>query len=93
MRINIYAEELTDETELIAKPVYDPKFGHRTFYGVRVYLKSPSELHSDPEDDDRSAITFWIPWTRKTGYSPEIVRKVLERLLYKLEKAPDGTED
>lgn len=70
MRINVYAEELTQETELITKEVYDEKFGHRTFYGIRMYLKSPEELHSDPEDDDRSAITFWVPWTKKGGHGP-----------------------
>lgn len=59
MRINVYAEELTDEVQLISKTVTDDDFGARTFYGIRVYLKSPSELHHSDEDDDRSAITFW----------------------------------
>lgn len=71
MRINVYAEELTQEVEIVTKEVNDEKFGRRTFYGVRMYLKSPPELHSDPEDDDRSAITFWVPWTRKDGHRPE----------------------
>lgn len=60
MRINVYAEELTAETALVTKDVTDDEFGTRTFYGVRVYLDSPSSLHHSEEDDDRSAITFWV---------------------------------
>lgn len=32
-----------------------------TYHGVRMYLASPDILHHTPDDDDRSAITFWIP--------------------------------
>lgn len=77
MRINVYAEELTDETELVRKSVTDDKFGERTFYGVRMYLHSPDALHSDPVDDDRSAITLWVPWTRNTGHDFGRVAQVL----------------
>ena len=80
MRINIYAEELTDETELVTKTVTDEKFGTRTFYGVRFYLKSPPELHDDPADDDRSAITIWVPWTRAGGHDFDVVTHVLDGL-------------
>lgn len=57
MRINIYSQELTKETALI-DTVADT--GIR-YYGVRMYLASPDILHHTAEDDDRSAITFWIP--------------------------------
>lgn len=77
MRINVYAEELTSEVKLVTKEVTDEKFGTRTFYGVRVFLKSPPELHADPEDDDRSAITFWVPWTRADGHRPQAVWDLL----------------
>lgn len=80
MRINVYAEELTEETEVVTKHVDDEQFGPRTFYGVRFYLKSPDELHADPEDDDRSAITLWVPWTRAKGHNFDVV----EDLLYNL---------
>jgi len=58
MRINVYSEEMGEPVELIQK---DGVNGNETFYGLRVWLKSPKELldHSTPEDDDRSAITFW----------------------------------
>jgi hypothetical protein len=80
MRINVYAEELTDEVELLTKTVNDEKFGERTFYGVRLYLASPDVLHDDPEDDDRSAITFWVPWTRAKGHQPQRLWFVLSAM-------------
>ena len=67
MRINVYAEELTDEIELVTKTVTDDEFGTRTFYGIRMYLLSPKELHHSVEDDDRSAITYWVKWTKADG--------------------------
>ena len=60
MRVQIYSEEMTSEVTLVTKQVTDEKFGTRVFYGLRAFLKSPPELHSDPEDDDRSAVTFWF---------------------------------
>lgn len=87
MRLNVYAEELTDETEVITKTVTDEKFGTRTFYGVRFYLKSPPELHDDPADDDRSAITLWVPWTREGGHRFEVVADVIGGLEARLGEA------
>lgn len=87
MRLNIYAEELTDETELVTKTVTDEKFGTRTFYGVRFYLKSPPELHADPADDDRSAITIWVPWTRADGHEFDVVRNIIDGLGSDLNRA------
>jgi hypothetical protein len=59
MRVNIYNEELTREVSVVStSPIVK---GHeQTFHGVRVYLKSPEELHFTPHDDDRSAVTFWF---------------------------------
>ena len=59
MRINIYAEELTERIEIVRRV---PATGHtdQEFIGLRVYLKSPPELHADAEDDDTSAVTFWF---------------------------------
>lgn len=59
MRINVYAEELPDERRVgVVQTTADTG---RTFMGVRIFLKSPDELHDEPDDDDRSAITFWGP--------------------------------
>jgi hypothetical protein len=56
MRVNVYAEEITDDIQPISKPV-----GGRTLYGLRFFLKSHPDL-SPPHhpDDDRSAVTFWF---------------------------------
>lgn len=84
MRLNVYAEELTDRVEIVTKTVTDEKFGTRTFYGVRVYLESPPVLHSDPQDDDTSAITFWVPWTKARGHDFSSVISVLQDMAYQL---------
>jgi hypothetical protein len=80
MRLNVYAEELTDEVELVTKTVTDEKFGERKFYGLRFYLKSPPELHADPVDDDRSAITLWVKWTAKLGTDPNVLYNLLHTM-------------
>ena len=67
MRVNIYAEEMTDRVEIIEKQV-----DGQVFTGVRFYLELPTSqevnggvvqhrgpfLHR-PGDDDSSAVTFW----------------------------------
>jgi hypothetical protein len=55
MRINVYDEELTSEVKLVEKTAETGII----YYGARVYLKSPDVLHTGPDDDDRTAITFW----------------------------------
>lgn len=57
MRINVYSQELTDETHLLAK-------GSNTgviYHAIQFMLHSSNKLHHPPEDDDRSAVTFWLP--------------------------------
>lgn len=58
MRINVYSQEMTAEVSLVDTVARDTGIRH---YGVRLYLKSPDCLHHNHIDDDRSAITFWIP--------------------------------
>jgi hypothetical protein len=55
LRVHIYAQELTREVTLV-------------HHGVRFWLQSPSCLHCSPDDDDRSAVTFWLP--RDGSFSP-----------------------
>jgi hypothetical protein len=57
MRIQIYEEELDKDVEVIT---HTSRNGE-SFYGLRVWLKTCQSLldHSTPEDDDRSAVTFW----------------------------------
>lgn len=60
MRVNVYTQELTHEVELVRKAARDTGIFH---YGLRFWMHSPDVLHSEPDDDDRSAVTFWLPQT------------------------------
>ncbi len=63
MRVNVYAEEMTDRIEIISKRV-----DGRLFTGLRFYLELPvthegkqiagPSMHH-PGDDDSAAVTFW----------------------------------
>lgn len=75
MRINVYTEELLPPTQgnpwPVCEIVYAEYTSSRTHqvtrnYGVRIYLKSPPELHTaEGRDDDRSAVTFWCGSTQE----------------------------
>lgn len=69
MRINVYAEEMTNRAEIVEKVI-----GGVTFTGIRFYLELPVTtrygiqhkgpfIHrsrdAEPPHDDSSAITFW----------------------------------
>lgn len=64
MRVNIYAEEMTECVEIIEKETDGGKYT-----GLRIYLHLPVTASSGeqvkgpfihhPGDDDSSAITFW----------------------------------
>jgi hypothetical protein len=64
MRVNVYAEEMTDRLEIISKEID----GHK-FTGLRFYLELPvtdpagqqvqGPFIHHPGDDDSSAVTFW----------------------------------
>jgi hypothetical protein len=75
VRINVYAEELTDEVEVVKKTIEDG----REFLAVRLYLRSAKELHNTPNDDDRTAITFWVPYYNGCNH-PGDLSKVLWKL-------------
>lgn len=73
MRVNVYAEEMTDRVEVISKTTEDGEFT-----GLRIYLELPvTRVANDegeayrtprqekgpfihrPGDDDSAAVTFW----------------------------------
>jgi hypothetical protein len=64
MRVNVYAEELTDNIEIHSKVIEGQEFT-----GLRIYLHLPVTLPDGtqaqgafmhhPGDDDSSAVTFW----------------------------------
>lgn len=57
MRVHVYQEEMGEGIEIIETTSRNGEH----FFGLRVWLKTCQPLidHSTPEDDDRSAITFW----------------------------------
>lgn len=57
MRINVYSQELTKEVTIVSKEADTGV----VYYGARMMLASPEVLHHTLDDDDRSAITFWLP--------------------------------
>lgn len=57
MRINVYSQELTTEVNHIEKESNTDK----VYQGARLMLHSSEILHHTEDDDDRSAITFWLP--------------------------------
>lgn len=52
MRVNVYAEEMTERLEIISKEI-----DGQVFTGLRFYLGFPF-IHREG-DDDSSAVTFW----------------------------------
>jgi hypothetical protein len=57
MRINVYSQELTDEVVDLRK---ESNTG-LIYSAVQFMLHSSPMLHHPPADDDRSAVTFWLP--------------------------------
>ena len=57
MRVNVYSQELTNEVLKITK-VSNTGI---EYTAAQLVLHSAKQLHAPPEDDDRSAVTFWIP--------------------------------
>ena len=64
MRINVYAEEITQRIELIEKEIEGKKYTGIRFYLYLPVTNSNGNQISGPfihrkDDDDSSAITFW----------------------------------
>lgn len=78
MRINVYSQELTDEVKLIDKGSNTGV----TYHAVQLMLHSSPMLHHPPADDDRSAVTIWLPKSHErrkklAGALSEMARLVL----------------
>jgi hypothetical protein len=84
MRINVYSQELTSEVKLISKES-NTGIGYRA---VQMMLHSSPMLHSTPTDDDRSAVTFWLP---KSRYRREELAGAFERMAALVRSAPMET--
>jgi len=61
MRINVYSQELTEEIKVIEK---ESNTG-LVYSAVQLLLHSSPMLHHPPQDDDRSAVTFWLPRSKE----------------------------
>ena len=90
MRVNVYAEEISDDIEIVEKTTQDG-----SFTGLRMYLYLPvtvpqrdpktgevvgnhqhrGKFMHHPDDDDSSAVTFW----GKQDMRP-VLRKMLATL-------------
>lgn len=84
MRINVYSQELTSEAHLIAKGSNTGV----TYHAVQLILHSSPMLHHPPADDDRSAVTLWLP---KSEHRREELAKTLERMAQLVREAPPET--
>lgn len=91
MRINIYSQELiTDPDGDVPMYELDTKTSNTglTYSAVRMFLHSSERLHHPPKDDDRSAITFWLPRSRERR---EFLAETLEELAALVRSAPPET--
>lgn len=73
MRINVYSQELTDEVRLVEK-VADTGI---VYSAVQLMLHSSDRLHHTADDDDRSAVTLWLP---KSQDRREALAQALEKM-------------
>jgi hypothetical protein len=84
MRINVYSQELTDEVNVVEK-VSNTGL---TYSAVQLMLHSSPLLHHPPADDDRSAVTFWLP---KSEARREALACAFERMAAEVRAAKPET--
>jgi len=91
MRINVYSQELiTDPNgELPDYEIVSQRSNTGlTYSAVRMFLHSPEQLHQTTEDDDRSAITFWLP---KSQERRQYLAEIFEEMAAVVRLAPFET--
>jgi len=84
MRINVYSQELTSEVILLEK-------GSNTgvvYHAAQLVLHSSERLHHPPQDDDRSAVTFWLPKSRHRRLE---MAAAFDRIAAIFREAPDAS--
>lgn len=84
MRINVYSQELTDEVNVVEKVSNTGLI----YSAVQLMLHSSPMLHHPPADDDRSAVTFWLPKSQKRR---ELLAKAFEEMAVKVRAAKPET--
>lgn len=84
MRINVYSQELTSEVGVVEK-VSNTGL---TYSAVQLMLHSSPLLHHPPADDDRSAVTFWLP---KSAHRREELAMAFEEMAFRVRTAKPET--
>lgn len=84
MRINVYSQELTNEINVVEK---ESNTG-LVYTAVQIMLHSSDKLHHPPKDDDRSAVTFWLP---KSQTRREELAETFERMAKEVRAAKPET--
>lgn len=91
MRINVYSQEMIldviSSENLYGQGNIPPTVEHlekrsntgALYSAVRMFLHSSGQLHHPPQDDDRSAITWWLP---KSPQKRERMAQQFEELAY-----------
>lgn len=87
MRINVYSQELTNEVLCIEK---ESNTG-LIYSAAQLILHSSERLHHPPKDDDRSAVTFWLP---KSASRREEMAQAFERIaeIFRTAKSETGLD-
>lgn len=84
MRINVYSQELTAEVVHVEKQSNTSV----VYHAAQLMLHSSPMLHHPPMDDDRSAVTFWLP---KSAARREDMAQAFERIAEIFRTAPSDT--
>lgn len=84
MRINVYSQELTSEVVLVEKASNTGV----NYHAAQLVLHSSPRLHHPPADDDRSAVTFWLP---KSAARREEMATAFEKIAAIFRTAPQET--
>lgn len=84
MRINVYSQELTSEVNVLEKQSNTGL----VYSAVQLMLHSSPMLHHPQQDDDRSAVTFWLP---KSQARREDLAKAFEAMAARVREARPET--
>jgi hypothetical protein len=82
----VYSQELTAEVLSVAKVSNTGV----VYHAAQLVLHSSPMLHHPPLDDDRSAITFWLP---KSSERREAMAKAFEEIAKVFRNAPPSGLD
>ncbi len=91
MRINVYSQELLCDSPMKFDdmPVMGEKISNTgiRYSFVQMFLHSSDRLHRSPkdDDDDRSAITFWLP---KSEERRKVLALTFELMAQQIRRAP-----